>query len=220
MERMNSPRAPATMVTACAAHFLHDGLTDLLYVMFPLWAREFSLSFAQAGLLKTSFSGAMSLFQIPAGFLAERWGEARLLAGGTLISALGFLTLSTATLFERLLLVLLLAGLGSAVQHPISSALVSRAYEEGPRRMALGTYNFSGDLGKMILPAAAAMVASWVGWRWAIRGAGSSGNPDHSSKSGASTRGKRGCHGYGLCGRRLGYPRRARFHRPLGNPHY
>jgi FSR family fosmidomycin resistance protein-like MFS transporter len=172
MPRMNAPRARATIVTACAAHFLHDGLTDLLYAVFPLWAREFSLSFAQVGLLKTSFSGAMSLFQIPAGFLAERWGEARLLAGGTLICALGFLALSTATIFERLLLALLLAGLGSAVQHPLSSALVSRAYEEGPRRMVLGTYNFSGDLGKMTLPATAALVAGWVGWRWATRGAG------------------------------------------------
>jgi len=65
--------------------------------MFPLRAREFSLSFAQVGLLKTSYSGAMSLFQIPAGLLAERWGEARLLAGGTLVCALGFLALGKVT---------------------------------------------------------------------------------------------------------------------------
>jgi len=172
MHRMNPPRARATIVTACATHFLHDGLSDLLYVMFPLWAREFSLSFAQVGLLKTAYSGAMSLFQIPAGFLAERRGEARLLAAGTFICALGFLSLGTASDFEWLLLVLLIAGLGSAVQHPLSSALVSRVYEEGPRRMALGTYNFSGDLGKMTLPTIVALVTAWVGWRWAIRGVG------------------------------------------------
>ena len=159
-------------MTACATHFLHDGLSDLLYVLFPLWAQEFSLSFAQVGLLKTAYSGAMSLFQIPAGFLAERWGESRLLAGGTLICALGFLTLGTASRFEWLLLLLLFAGLGSAVQHPLSSALVSRMYEEGPRRMALGTYNFSGDLGKMTLPTIVALTTAWVGWRWATRGVG------------------------------------------------
>ena len=97
MPRMNPHRARATTATACATHFLHDGLCDLLYVMFPLRAREFSLSFAQVGLLKTSYSGAMSLFQIPAGLLAERWGEARLLAGGTLVCALGFLALGKVT---------------------------------------------------------------------------------------------------------------------------
>ena len=172
MHRMNPLRARATIVAACATHFLHDGLSDLLYVMFPLWAREFSLSFAEVGLLKTAYSGAMSLFQIPAGLLAERRGEARLLAAGTLICALGFLSLGTASHFEWLLLVLLIAGLGSAVQHPLSSALVSRVYEEGPRRMALGTYNFSGDLGKMTLPTIVALATAWVGWRWATRGVG------------------------------------------------
>jgi MFS family permease len=172
MERMSQPRPRVAMMTACATHFLHDGLSDLLYVMFPLWAREFSLSFTQVGLLKTSYSGAMALFQVPAGLLAERWGEARLLAAGTFICALGFLALGTASRFEWLLLLLLIAGLGSSVQHPLSSSVVSRAYEEGPRRMALGTYNFSGDLGKMTLPPAVALATAWLGWRWATQGVG------------------------------------------------
>jgi MFS family permease len=160
------------MAAACATHFLHDGLADLLYVMFPLWAREFTLSFAQVGLLKTAYSGAMALFQIPAGLLAERWGEARLLAAGTLVCGLGYLALGTAGGFAWLVGLLLLGGLGSGVQHPLSSSLVSRAYEEGPRRMALGTYNFSGDLGKMVLPASVALVITWLGWRSATRGVG------------------------------------------------
>src|SRR6266852_6371494 len=63
--------------------------------------------------------------------------------------------------------VLLIAGLGSGVQHPLSSSLVSKAYETGPRRAALGTYNFSGDLGKVAVPAAVAFAATVVGWRYA-----------------------------------------------------
>jgi MFS family permease len=168
-----NPRGPrATLVTACAAHFLHDGISDLLYVIFPVWAREFSLSFSRVGFLKTGYSGALALFQIPAGFMAERWGETRLLAVGTAVGALGFLALSTTSSFEHLLLCLLLAGLGSAVQHPLSSALVSRIYEEGPRRTALGTYNFAGDLGKIALPAGTSVIIVWAGWRWATRGIG------------------------------------------------
>jgi len=172
MQCMNRPRARATLVTACAAHLLHDGLSDLLYVLFPVWAREFSLSFAQVGLLKTGYSGALAILQIPSGFLAERWGEARLLAVGTAVAAVGFLALGTANGFVGLLVFLLVAGMGSAVQHPLSSSLVSRAYEEGPRRTALGTYNFAGDLGKIILPAGVALCTAWAGWRWAGRGIG------------------------------------------------
>src|SRR5262249_41974041 len=59
------------------------------------------------------------------------------------------------------------AGVGSGVQHPLSSSLVSKAYETGPRRVALGTYNFSGDLGKVAVPAAVAFAALAVGWRTA-----------------------------------------------------
>ncbi len=172
MRRMNRPRARATLVTACATHLLHDGLSDLLYVLFPVWAREFSLSFAQVGLLKTGYSGALALTQIPFSFLAERWGEARLLAAGTGVAAVGFLALGTANGFVGLLVFLLVAGLGSAVQHPLSSSLVSRAYEEGPRRVVLGTYNFAGDLGKIILPAGVALLTAWAGWRGASQGIG------------------------------------------------
>jgi MFS family permease len=62
---------------------------------------------------------------------------------------------------------LLVAGLGSGVQHPLASSLVSRAYETGPRRAALGTYNFAGDLGKIAVPAAVALVTTAIGWRYA-----------------------------------------------------
>lgn len=160
------------LVTACAAHFLHDGLTDLLFVLYPVWARAFSLSFAQVGLLRTCYSGAMALFQVPAGLLAERWGEARLLAAGTALVGAGFLLLGTAGGYGLLLVFLLIGGLGASVQHPLGSSLVSRAYEEGSRRVALGTYNFSGDLGKMVLSACAGLLIAWAGWRFTVRGMG------------------------------------------------
>ena len=169
---MDKRKARATLATACATHFLHDGFSDILYVLFPVWAREFSLSFAQVGLLRSAYSGAMASFQIPAGFLADRWGEPRLLAAGTALVALGFITLGAAGSFAVLLLLVLASGLGSGVQHPLSSSLVSRAYEVGPRRVALGTYNFSGDLGKVTVPALVAVATAWVGWRSATIGYG------------------------------------------------
>jgi FSR family fosmidomycin resistance protein-like MFS transporter len=163
-------RARAVLGTACGTHFVHDGFADILYVLFPVWAGEFGLSFAQVGLLRTAYSGAMAAFQIPAGLLAERWGEARLLAAGTAATALGFLAAGFAGGYAALLACLLAAGLGSGVQHPLSSTLVSNAYEDGRRRMALGTYNFSGDLGKVAVPAAVAFAVPWLGWRGAVEG--------------------------------------------------
>lgn len=162
---MNKPRARATLATCGATHFLHDGFSDILYVLFPVWAAEYHLSFAQVGFLRTAYTGGMASFQIPAGILAERWGERRLLAGGTALMALGFLALGFTGAFAALVVLLLLAGIGSGVQHPLSSSLVSKAYETGPRRTALGTFNFSGDLGKVTVPALIAVATARVGWR-------------------------------------------------------
>jgi MFS family permease len=160
-------RARAVLATACSIHFVHDGFSDILYVLLPLWASEFRLTFAQVGMIRTAYSGGMAAFQIPAGLLAERWGERRLLAAGTAITALGFIAVGAVGGFLTLLGVLLVAGIGSGVQHPLSSSLVSKAYETGPRRAALGTYNFSGDIGKVVVPAAVALAATFVGWRTA-----------------------------------------------------
>jgi MFS transporter, FSR family, fosmidomycin resistance protein len=160
--------ARATLAIACGLHFLHDGFSEIVYVLLPVWTRELSLALGQAGLLRTAYTGGMALFQLPAGLLAERWGERRLLAAGTAVTALGFITAGGAAGWLSLLGLLLAAGLGSGVQHPLASALVSRAWEEGPRRAALGSYNFSGDLGKMAAPAALALGIAALGWRPAV----------------------------------------------------
>jgi len=159
-------RASAVLATIAAAHFIHDGFADVVYVLLPLWAAEFSLSFAQVGIIRTAYSGGMALFQIPAGLIAERTGERGVLVIGTLVTATGFVVAGLAGGFVSLLLVLLAAGLGSGVQHPLASSIVSKAYETGRRRTALGTYNFSGDLGKVAVPATVAFLAATLGgWR-------------------------------------------------------
>jgi MFS family permease len=162
-------RARAVLAIAAGAHVVHDGFSDLVYVLLPLWAGEFHLSLTQVGVVKTAYSGGMALFQIPAGLLAERHGERWVLALGTALTAGGFVAVAGwAQAFPALLLFLLLAGLGSGVQHPLSSSLVSKAYETGPRRAALGAYNFAGDLGKIAVPAAVALATTVAGWRGAL----------------------------------------------------
>jgi MFS family permease len=160
-------RARAVLGAVCSIHFLHDGFSETLYVFLPLWAREFGLTLAQVGLIRSAYTGGMSAFQLPAGFLAERWGERRLLAVGTLVTACGFVAAGWAGGFLSLLILLLAAGLGSGVQHPLSSSIVSKAYEGGNRRTALGTYNFSGDVGKAGVAAAVGVLAGLIGWRGA-----------------------------------------------------
>jgi MFS family permease len=149
---------------ACGAHALHDGYTDLIYVMLPIWQHEFAIGYAALGLLRTCFAGAMAGLQIPSALLAERLGAPLVLAAGTALSGLGYLIAGASVGFGTLVVALLVGGLGSSTQHPLASALVARAYA-GPRSLkALGTYNFAGDIGKMSLPALASLML--VVWPW------------------------------------------------------
>ena len=145
---MSSTRAKRALGTCCAAHTLHDGLSDLTYVLLPLFAQTFGLSLAQVGMIRAAHRTAMASFQLPAGLLAERIGERNLLAAGTAIAGLAFIALGFASGFWMLLVALFFAGVGSAVQHPLCSTIISHAYPESGRRAALGTYNLFGDVGK------------------------------------------------------------------------
>ena len=51
------------------------------YVLLPVLAQNLGLSYTQVGLLKATSSSAMALLEIPSGFLAEKFGEKRLLCG-------------------------------------------------------------------------------------------------------------------------------------------
>src|ERR1700752_4812816 len=87
--RMSSEQRRAATV-AGVAHALHDGYTDLIYIMLPLWQAEFGLSYAALGLLRSMFVGAMASLQIPAGLLSERLGSAAVLALGTALAGFGY----------------------------------------------------------------------------------------------------------------------------------
>src|SRR5262245_21007991 len=161
--------SPRRTLTVCGAtHALHDGFTDLLNVLYPLLQAQFGLSYAAIGALKTVYSGAMASGQIPSGKLAVRFGSVRVLALGTALVAVGYGLAGLTGSLYGVIAGLLLAGLGGSTQHRIGSSLVSAAFPGLRSRTALGTYNFTGDVGKMALPAVFALIAAALGWQQAL----------------------------------------------------
>lgn len=153
---------------AFGAHALHDGYTDLIYVMLPVWQAEFGLGYAALGLLRGLFSGTMAGLQIPSGFLAERFGAPAVLALGTLMTGSGYLLAGMSGGLAMLLVALFVGGVGSSTQHPLASELIARAFSGARSRRALGTYNFAGDIGKMAVPLAASLLLVVLPWREAL----------------------------------------------------
>jgi MFS family permease len=150
---------------ACGAHMLHDGYTDLVWVALPIWQAEFGLNYAVVGLLRTVYSGTLATLQIPAAAVAARIGAGTVLATGTALAGLCYCLAGISSGFAMLVLALLLGGVGAATQHPIASALVTRTFSGARSLRAFGTYNFAGDVGKVLLPATATSLLLILPWR-------------------------------------------------------
>jgi MFS family permease len=171
-DTVDEPRRKAderrALGVACGAHALHDGYTDLIYVMLPIWQNEFGLGYAALGAMKTVFSGTLAAFQIPSGFLAERYGTALVLALGTALAGVGYILAGLSHSLPLLVAALLIGGLGASTQHPLASSLIAHAFAGKRSLKALGTYNFAGDIGKMVVPVAASLLFIVLSWHEAL----------------------------------------------------
>jgi len=162
--------ARRSLLAASVAHAVHDGMTDLIYVLLPLWQSQFGLSLAFTGALRGLYAACMAGFQVPATRLARRWGRSALLVGGTGLVALAYLVAGLSGALPMVCGALLLGGLGASTQHPLASALVADVYaghrEQG--RRALASYNFAGDLGKTAVPAGVGALLMWLSWQQSL----------------------------------------------------
>ena len=157
-----------TLLVAGLAHALHDGYTDMIYVLLPVWQTEFGLGYAALALLRGLYAGTMAGLQVPSGSVADRFGGRIVLALGTALAGFGYILAGFSGSLPGLCMALAVAGAGSSTQHPIGSAAVSRVYGSKARG-PLGIYNFSGDLGKAALPVAVSLLLAGMHWRGALR---------------------------------------------------
>ncbi|TXN06681.1 MFS transporter [Methylobacterium sp. WL103] len=160
-------RRTRVLATIGVNHALHDGYTDLIYVLLPVWQAEFGLGYVALALVRSLYVGALASLQMPATALAHVLGARTVLVLGTLLSAGGYALAGASGGLVGLCVALALSGAGSSTQHPLASAVIARTY--GTRaRGPLGTYNFAGDLGKAALPALAGLLLTHADWRFVL----------------------------------------------------
>lgn len=153
-----------SLAAACLTHALHDGYTDALYAFLPVWQAQFNLSYAALAVVRALYYGTMGGLQIPANRALRSLSPRAALILSTALAAAGLLLMALPFGFAGLCAGLVVAGVGSSIQHPRGSMLVTATYGAEARR-PLGIYNFSGDLGKAVLPALVAVLLPMLAWR-------------------------------------------------------
>jgi MFS transporter, ACS family, glucarate transporter len=142
-------------------------------VAAPRMIADYRLTDVQFGLLSSAFLLGYALLQTPAGWLADRWGPRRVLAGGvvwwgifTAITASIPLGLSAA--FALLLLARFSLGAGEAVMYPGSSQFVSRWIPSQERGLANGLIFAGVGVGSAASPPFVTYMLIHHGWRYSF----------------------------------------------------
>lgn len=149
------------------SHFFHL----LLPPLFPWLMRDFGLSFTGIGTTMTVFFVVSGVGQALAGFLVDRFGALRVLAGGITCFLLAALLLAFADGFTTLAIVAGLAGLGNSVFHPSDFTILNRHVSQARLGHAFSIHGLSGNLGWAAAPLFMTGIAAAAGWRTAALGA-------------------------------------------------
>lgn len=151
------------------SHFFHL----LLPPLFPVFIREFGLTYAQLGLLVSLFFFISGTGQALAGFVVDRFGARPVLFLAMGCFALAASAAALAGGYHGLLLASALAGLGNAPFHPADFTILNKRVSTGRLGHAFSVHGISGNLGWAAAPVfLLGLTAATGSWRWALVGAG------------------------------------------------
>ena len=142
-------------------------------VAAPRMILDYHLTDVQFGFLSTAFLLGYALLQTPAGWLADRWGPRRVLAGGVVwwgifTAVTASVPLSLASAFAVLLLARFALGAGEAVMYPGSTQFVARWIPTHERGLANGLIFAGVGIGSAASPPLVTYILIHHGWRYSF----------------------------------------------------
>jgi MFS transporter, FSR family, fosmidomycin resistance protein len=143
------------------SHFSHL----LLVPLFPIFQKEFALSFSELGLLVTIFFVVSGIGQALSGFLVDRVGARPVLFSAIGVFILAAFVAGNAQGYGWLIVAAALAGLGNSPFHPCDFTIMNQRVSQPRLGHAFSTHGISGSLGWALAPLFYAGLTSLLGWR-------------------------------------------------------
>src|ERR1700689_2300043 len=142
----------------------------------PSIQKEFGFSIVTMGWILSSFQWGYALFQIPGGWLGDRFGPRRTLTW--IVTWWSLFTCATVFAWSAgsMALIRFLFGTGEAGAFPIATRSLSRWMLPTERGFAQGATHAGARLGGAITPALVVLIIAHYGWRTAFVCCGSLGS--------------------------------------------
>jgi FSR family fosmidomycin resistance protein-like MFS transporter len=143
--------ARRSVVALGLAHGANDMYMAFLPALLPLLVVRLGLNLTQAGLLASTVSVTSQLTQPLFGYLADRVGRRGMVIGAPVLTAASMAWFGLLNSYHLLLVVLILASIGTAAFHPQGASLTGKiARQWGAAAMAL--FTAGGNIGFGIGP--------------------------------------------------------------------
>ncbi|MEF8790955.1 MAG: MFS transporter, partial [Haloarculaceae archaeon] len=166
--RLFSVSNPREVWLVTVAHAVNEFYSVALPPILPLLVDDFAISYGEAGALLTVFYVTYSVFQLPAGALADRVGQRWILAVGMVVLSGGILLAAGAGDYRTLVAAEVLAGIGGSTYHPAGMSIISDLEGSTTEGKAMGIHGLGGVVGTALAPALVGGLAALFDWRLAL----------------------------------------------------
>jgi sugar phosphate permease len=152
------------------------GLISLLYLItyldrvnistaMPAISKEFGFDKATTGIIFSAFVWAYAIFQVPGGWLADKFGARAVLMG--IVAYWSIMTGATALAVGSISFIVIrfLFGIGEAGAFPSATRAMQLWYPRRERGLVQGITHSASRLGAAIAPPIVVFIMSFLGWR-------------------------------------------------------
>jgi len=171
IQRVTDVSQPRIVAPITVSHGINEFFAIVIPPIIPLLVSDVGITYGQAGFLLTIFFVMYSLFQLPAGLVADRVGKNRLMIAGLVGMTAGIILAGAAPSYELLLVSQAIAGISGSTFHPTGLSIISDVETTDTEGKAMGVFGFGGTLGTMAAPLLVGGLAAVAGWRVALIGA-------------------------------------------------
>src|SRR5271170_693954 len=131
----------------------------------PEISKEFGFDKITMGVIFSAFVWAYALFQVPGGWLSDRFGARGVLTG--VVAYWSIMTAATAAAFSAtsFIVIRFLFGVGEAGAFPGATRAMQLWYPQSERGFVQGITHSASRLGAAIAPPLVVLIMSQLGWR-------------------------------------------------------
>lgn len=165
LRRVFRPYFSGILPLFITAHFGHHVVGAMIRPLMPMMRTDLGLSYTQAGLVMSAFAITNGISQLPAGWLADRFGARLMVLLGVAGIAIAGFFIGFSNSFLTLVIFLIISAVLGGGYHPASAAAISMSVPDKERGRALGVHLIGGSSSFWVVPLLVAVIAAAWGWR-------------------------------------------------------